>query len=148
MESTPCSRSLRTVFDRMAYALMQSSRKSQLLPADEAVGKHISHKREFPTAREFRPPWQPLRPQFGKCSRRVNASEWLASRRPAPPAKLAQRLESALSEFLSAPDVTPSDAFAVAAAGILRRLMRAESRPSSRRDEAIALPAADALVTY
>jgi hypothetical protein len=78
----------------------------------------------------------------------VNASEWLASRRPAPPAKLAQRLESALSEFLSAPDVTPSDAFAVAAAGLLRRLMKAESKPSSRREEAIDLLAADALVTY
>jgi len=78
----------------------------------------------------------------------VNASEWLTSRRPSPPANLAQRLESALSEFLSAPDVAPSDAFAVAAAGILRRLMRAESKPSSRREEAIDLLAADALVTY
>ena len=78
----------------------------------------------------------------------MNASEWLTSRRPSPPANLAQRLESALSEFLSAPDVAPSDAFAVAAAGILRRLMRAESKPSSRREEAIDLLAADALVTY
>ena len=78
----------------------------------------------------------------------MNASEWLASRHPAPPVKLAQRLESALSEFLSAPDVTPSDAFAVAAAGLLRRLMMAESKPSSRREEAIDLLAADALVTY
>jgi len=78
----------------------------------------------------------------------VNASEWLTSRRPSPPANLAQRLESALSEFLSAPDVAPSDAFAVAAAGILRRLMRAESKPSSRREEAIDLLAVDALVTY
>ena len=78
----------------------------------------------------------------------MNASIWLASRRPAPPAKLAQRLESALSEFLSSPDVTPSDALAVAAAGILRRLMSEVSRPSSRREEAIDLLAADALVTY
>jgi hypothetical protein len=78
----------------------------------------------------------------------VNASEWLASGRPAPPAKLAQRLESALSEFPSAPDVTPSDAFAVAAAGILRSLMTQDSKLSTRRDEAIDLLAADALVTY
>lgn len=79
---------------------------------------------------------------------RVNTNEWLASRRPTPPAKLAQRLESALAEFLSSPEVTTSDALAVAAAGILRRLMSEVSRPSSRREEAIDLLAADALVTY
>ena len=78
----------------------------------------------------------------------MNTSEWLASRRPPPPAKLVLRVESALSDFLSSPDVTTSDALAVAAAGILRRLMREVSKPSSRREEAIDLLAADALVTY
>ena len=79
----------------------------------------------------------------------MNANEWLQSRRPRPPATLVERLELAVTPFSSDTTMSRSEIFAGAAAAILSDLIPpAASEMSTRRQVAIDLLAADALVTY
>jgi hypothetical protein len=77
----------------------------------------------------------------------MDPREWLAARRPAPPVTLAASLEVAVSGFVSSPDVSMSATLSEAGAGILERLTGATA-PASRREVAIELLSADALLTY
>ena len=78
----------------------------------------------------------------------MDVNEWLAARRPAPPLKLAARLEEAIADLVSSPAIPPSEALVVAGAAILTRLTGADAPETSRREVAIGLLSADALLTY
>lgn len=75
----------------------------------------------------------------------MTVAEWLDSREPSPPSRLAERLRSVLGDRGTlAKDLSPAG---LAQAGIA--LLRAiEERESNDRSNALDLLAADALVTY
>jgi hypothetical protein len=77
----------------------------------------------------------------------MDAKEWLEARRPPPPVKLAARLGKALGDFAIASDISLCETLAVAGAAILNCLTDGNA-PTSRREVAIDLLSADALLTY
>jgi hypothetical protein len=79
----------------------------------------------------------------------MSASEWLRSRRPQPPQRLAERLEAAANPLPGDSAQSLSETLASAAAAILAPLSTPDEPEGSRsREVAIDLLAADALVTY
>jgi hypothetical protein len=70
---------------------------------------------------------------------------WLQERRPAPPARLAGRIEEVLGMRVEADSAGASAHCLDAAEALLRELVR---RPSSGRESALDLLTVDALVTY
>jgi hypothetical protein len=79
----------------------------------------------------------------------MSAREWLQSRRPQPPERLARRLEAAVNPLSSGSAQSLSETLASAAAAILAPLSTPDESEGSRsREVAIDLLAADALVTY
>lgn len=77
----------------------------------------------------------------------MDANEWLEARRPAPPVKLAAHLGDAVTGLASSSDMSLSETLAVAGTAILKRLT-GPNAATSRRDVAIDLLSADALLTY
>jgi hypothetical protein len=77
----------------------------------------------------------------------VTVARWLETRSPAPPELLAQRLRSALGERLSQDAADASDACLAAAEALVAELL-ADVSDGGKRDCALDLLAADALVTY
>jgi hypothetical protein len=72
-------------------------------------------------------------------------ARWLDARRPAPPAALRARIDSALGSELHADVAEVSDTLLGAGEQLVRLLLEAEA---TSRDAALDLLAADALVTY
>jgi hypothetical protein len=92
---------------------------------------------------------QPLRIAAAHGRRDYSATmlnEWLDSRTPPPPARLAERLDAALADVAVSDAESISDLLTAAALAILRRL--AADRGAESRAAAIDLLAADALITY
>jgi hypothetical protein len=75
----------------------------------------------------------------------VTIGEWLETRQPEPPAALGERLRAALGPALARPSREVPEAALEAAAEMLGDLLRAGC---VGREHALALLAADALVTY
>ena len=75
----------------------------------------------------------------------MSLAKWLDARRPAPPAALRARIDSALGTDLHADVQEVGDSLLGAGEQLVRSLLEAEA---TSRDAALDLLAADALVTY
>jgi hypothetical protein len=75
----------------------------------------------------------------------VTLGVWLADRTPAPPARLARRIEQALGERVHGDVASAPELCVDAAADLLRDLL---VRSATGRESALELLAVDALVTY
>jgi uncharacterized membrane protein len=75
----------------------------------------------------------------------VTVGEWLAARTPPPPAPLRAWIEAALGDGLRDDAAQAPERCLAAAEGILAELV---AREDARRESALSLLAADALVTY
>lgn len=70
---------------------------------------------------------------------------WLNAREPAPPRRLAARIEVAIRDRAEQPATTATDSLLDACESLLRDVV---ARPSAGRESALDLLAADALATY
>ena len=75
----------------------------------------------------------------------MTLAEWLRDRTPAPPPRLAERIQTVLAERTSRPVAEAPELCVAAAAELLHELF---SRPTAGRASALDLLTVDALVTY